>query len=134
MRPARGERPSPRAPPETRARAPGSSSGSRSRAPRAAARSRPPRREAAPRHRDPPGGSGDPQVLDREPELAPGLIQQPEIEVAAPMRRLQLDGRLQRAFRLGEPSGLEEDQAEVRMKDLRIGVLLDQGSRRPRRL
>jgi hypothetical protein len=61
-------------------------------------------------------------MLQREAQLAPHLIEEPEVEVAAQMAGAQVDRLLQRPLGLRQPARLEEDQAQVGPQDLEEGL------------
>ena len=68
-------------------------------------------------------------MLEGQAELAAALVQEAEVEVAPQVPRREVDRRAELPLGVGEPPGLEEDQAQVRTEDLGGRVLLQQRAR-----
>ena len=73
-------------------------------------------------------------MLQGEAELAPRLVQEPEVEVAAQVTGAHLDRLAELQFRLRQEPGLEEDESQVRAEHFRTGIVREQGARRVGRL
>jgi len=67
-------------------------------------------------------------VLERGTQLAPHPVEEPQEKVAARVIRLELEGARELALRVAEDAGPELNQAQVRMKDRGVRLLLEQSA------